>query len=77
MHILLLSQLERHHKKTLTWKSECSTMFLGGNAAALKPYYNLLKNHNTTKMLAPAPLLEIPCGVKDNCYQEHSNCYVH
>ena len=31
----LPSQLEHHQKKTLTWKFECSTMFLGGNAVAL------------------------------------------
>jgi hypothetical protein len=68
------SQLERHHKKTLTWKSECSTRFLGGNAAALKPFHDLLLNDNTTETLAPAPLPEIPRGVKDDCYRERGDC---
>ena len=72
----LPSQLERHHKKTLTWKSECSTMFLGGNAAALKPFRDLLSNDNTTETLAPVPLPEIPHGAKDDCYRERGICFV-
>jgi len=73
----LPSQLERHHKKALTWKSECSTMFLGGNADALKSFRDLLSNDNTTGTLAPAPLPELPRGVKDDCYQERGNCHAH
>ena len=66
----LQSQLEHHRKKTLTWKSECSTMFLGGNTAALKPFRDLLSNDNITEMLASALLPEIPHSAKDDCYQE-------
>lgn len=40
-------------------------MFLGGNAAALKPFRDLLSNKNTTETLASAPLPEIPRGVQD------------
>jgi len=73
----LPSQLEQHHKKTLTWKSERSTMFLGGNAAALKPFRDLLSSDNTTETLAPASLPEVPGGVKDDCYQEKGQYYAH
>jgi len=52
-------------------------MFLGGNVAALKLFRDLLSSDNTTETLAPAPLPEIPRGVKDNCYQERGNCHAH
>jgi hypothetical protein len=51
-------------------------MFLGSNAAALKPFRDLLSTDNTTDTLASAPLPEIPCGVKDDCYQERGKCFV-
>jgi hypothetical protein len=73
----LPSQLERHHKKTLTWKSKCSTMFLGGNVTALKPFRDLLSNNNVSETLAPAPLPEILRGVKDHCYQKQGNFNAH
>jgi len=41
-------------------------MFLGGNAAALKPFRDLLSNDNTTETLAPASLPEVPRGTKDD-----------
>ena len=51
----LPSQLKQHHKRILAWKSEHSTLLMGGNAAALKPFCNLLTNDNTTTTL-PAQL---------------------
>ena len=51
-------------------------MFLGGNAAALKPFRDLLSNDNTTETLAPVPLPEIPHGAKDDCYRERGICFV-
>jgi hypothetical protein len=63
----LPSQLERHHKKTLTWKSECSTMSLGGNAAALNHFAIF---YQMTTQLRLCHLPEILHGVKDVCYQK-------
>jgi hypothetical protein len=48
-------------------------MFLGGNAATLKPFRDLLSNDNTTETLPPAPVPEILNGVKDDCYQKQGN----
>lgn len=66
----LPSQLERHYKRTLNWKSECATILMGGNAESLKPFRDLLINENTTSTLPPSILPEIPAGLKDNCYGE-------
>jgi hypothetical protein len=66
----LPSQLERHHKKTLAWKSERSTLLMGGNAAALKPFRNLLTNDNTTTTLPAQLPPEFLAGEKDHCYNE-------
>jgi hypothetical protein len=66
----LPSQLERHYKKTLAWKSERSTILMGGNAAALKPFHDLLSAENTT--ITPAPQLppELYIGERDYSYDE-------
>jgi hypothetical protein len=39
-------QLERHHKRTLAWSSECSMVLLGSNAEALQPFRDLLAANN-------------------------------
>jgi hypothetical protein len=66
----LPSQLERHHKRILAWKSERSTLLMGGNAAALKPFCDLLTNDNTTTTLPAQLPPEILAGEKDHCYNE-------
>jgi hypothetical protein len=65
----LLSQLERHHKRILAWKSECSTLLMGDNAVALKPFHDLLINDNTTTLPAQLPP-KLLTGEKDHCYDE-------
>jgi hypothetical protein len=65
----LPSQLKRHHKRILAWKSERSTLLMGGNAVALKPFRDLLINDNTTTLPAQLPP-ELLTGEKDHCYDE-------
>jgi hypothetical protein len=66
----LPSQLGWHHKRILAWKSECSTLLMGGNAAALKPFHDLLTNDNTTTTLSAQIPPELLAGEKDHCYNE-------
>ncbi|KAJ7208897.1 hypothetical protein GGX14DRAFT_395522 [Mycena pura] len=55
-------QLEHHHKKVLLSKSQRSTLLMGSNADALKPFFDLLTN--TEPGTAPAAL-DIPEGATD------------
>jgi len=66
----LPSQLERHHKRILTWKSERSTLLMGGNAAALKPFRDLLMKDNTASTLPAELPPELLAGEEDHCYNE-------
>ncbi|KAJ7215023.1 hypothetical protein GGX14DRAFT_696572 [Mycena pura] len=56
------SDLEQHHKKVLLYKSQQSTMFMGSNADALKPFRDMLRD--TVPGSAP-PALEVPEGATD------------
>lgn len=64
------NQLEHHHKKVLTWKSECTTLFMGGNADALKPFRDLLLSTAAVETLPASqlPNLTLPIGLDDGCY---------
>jgi len=64
------AQLERHHKRTLAWKSERSTLLMGGNAAALKPFRDLLLSDNTTTTLPAIVLSQLRLSESDHCYNE-------
>jgi hypothetical protein len=66
----LPSQLEQHHKRILAWKSERSTLLMGGNAVTLKPFRDLLTNDNTTTTLPAQLPPELLAGEKDHCYNE-------
>ncbi|KAJ7204383.1 hypothetical protein GGX14DRAFT_646836 [Mycena pura] len=55
-------QLEQHHKKVLLYKSQQSTMFMGSNADALKPFRDMLRE--TVPGSAP-PALDVPEGATD------------
>lgn len=53
----LPGQLELHHKKTILWKSERSTLFMGENAIALKAFNDLItSDDNSVTTLPPISL---------------------
>lgn len=57
----LPAQLEAHHKKTILWKSERSTLFMGQNAIALKAFADIInsdENSTTTLPAVPLPTYE-------------------
>ncbi|KAJ3710654.1 hypothetical protein C8R42DRAFT_729099 [Lentinula raphanica] len=71
----LPTQLERHHKRTIAWKSERSTVMMGSNMMALAPFRDLLtaEDGNNAAMTIPArPLPEtiVPPGASDHSYNE-------
>ncbi|KAJ3822534.1 hypothetical protein F5880DRAFT_1573957 [Lentinula raphanica] len=71
----LPTQLERHHKRTIAWKSERSTIMMGSNMVALAPFRDLLaaEDGNNAVMTIPArPLPEtvVPPGTSDHSYNE-------
>ncbi|KAJ6593174.1 hypothetical protein B0H19DRAFT_1055801 [Mycena capillaripes] len=54
-------QLEAHHKKTLLWNSECSTLAYGSNFAARQPFLDLLATDgNHVDVLPATPLPDAP-----------------
>ena len=57
-------QLERHHKRTLTWSSERSTVLMGSNAEVLQPFRDLLaaSNKEDRRVLTALPFPDIPQG---------------
>nr|GAT42352.1 predicted protein [Mycena chlorophos] len=55
-------QLEHHHKKVLLSKSQRATLLMGSNAAALKPFFDML--NDTVPGMAPAAL-DLPDGPAD------------
>ena len=57
------SQLEKHYKKSVTWRATCSTVMMGSSAAALEPLWQLLAKPNTTTVLHAWSL-------PDHCYCE-------
>jgi hypothetical protein len=68
----LPSHLERHYKRTLLWKSERATVMMGSNAAALKPFKDLLaSNNDSTVELAARELPGIPLGEEDRCFNQN------
>lgn len=66
----LPSQLERYCKKVLAYKSERSTILLGSNAAALKPFHDLLTSDHSTMTLEPLPVPEELPTIQDECFDE-------
>lgn len=72
----LPSHLERHFKRTLEYKSELSTLLMGTNAAALKPFHDLLAasdNYTVTldAQMVPEFVPKIPIGEVDKCYRQN------
>ena len=60
----LLPQLEQHHKRTLAWSSERSTVLMGSNAEVLQPFRDLLaaSNKEDRRVLTALPFPDIPQG---------------
>ena len=57
------SQLEKHYKKSVAWKTTRSTVMMGSNAAALEPLQELLGKSSTTTVLHAQSL-------PNHCYSE-------
>ncbi|KAF9020332.1 hypothetical protein BDZ89DRAFT_1203851 [Hymenopellis radicata] len=58
------AQLELHHKKTILWKSERSTLFLGQNAAALKVFTDIINSDDN--MVTTLPPISLPNDEPDD-----------
>ncbi|KAF8989663.1 hypothetical protein BDZ89DRAFT_1197837 [Hymenopellis radicata] len=52
------AQLELHHKKTILWQSERSTLFLGENAVALKAFTDIVNSDENSMTTLPAIILD-------------------
>jgi hypothetical protein len=68
------SHLERHHKRSLAWSSERTTIMMGPNALALKPLQDLLTKPVSVRPANAAfdamALPELPSGKADLCYRD-------
>ncbi|KAJ7066294.1 hypothetical protein C8F01DRAFT_1228372 [Mycena amicta] len=50
----LPEQLERHHKKSIQWKTTRATLNIGGNVTALEPIRQLIRDSSRTAVVLPA-----------------------
>lgn len=50
----LPEQLERHHKKSIQWKTTRATLNMGENAAALEPIHQLVRDPSRKAVVLPA-----------------------
>ena len=57
------SQLEKHYKKSVSWRVTRSTVMMGSSAAALEPLRELFAKPNNTTVLHARSL-------PDRCYSE-------
>ncbi|KAF9052488.1 hypothetical protein BDZ89DRAFT_1032535 [Hymenopellis radicata] len=63
----LPAQLELHHKKTILWKSERSTLFMGENAIALKAFTDLIASDDNSTATLPA--MTLPGNETDDAFR--------
>ncbi|KAF8995808.1 hypothetical protein BDZ89DRAFT_1149385 [Hymenopellis radicata] len=63
----LPGQLEQHHKKTIMWKLERSTLFLGQNAVALTAFHDILSAENNSTLTLPA--IPLPMAEADEGFR--------
>ncbi|KAF9037406.1 hypothetical protein BDZ89DRAFT_1011046 [Hymenopellis radicata] len=63
----LPAQLELHHKKTILWKSEWSTLFMGENAIALKAFTDLIASDDNSTSTLPA--MTLPGNETDDAFR--------
>ncbi|KAJ7152120.1 hypothetical protein C8R46DRAFT_484877 [Mycena filopes] len=55
----LPEQLERHHKKSIQWRTARATLNMGDNVAALEPIHALLRDPSRKAVVLPAIMHEI------------------
>ncbi|KAF9011526.1 hypothetical protein BDZ89DRAFT_1167480 [Hymenopellis radicata] len=63
----LPAQLEAHHKKTILWKSERSTLFMGDNALALKAFTDIITSEENSTTTLPA--IPLPDNENDDAFR--------
>ncbi len=71
----LPAQLELHHKKTILWNSERSTLLYGENAVVLKAFTDLLASDKNTTSILPA--MPLPVDTDDALKTGESHCSYH
>lgn len=70
----LPGQLEAHHKKTILFKSELSTLYFGPNAVALTAFADLIASEENSAITLPPILL--PNQVPDDALKTGTSAFL-